>query len=280
MGARVKLVRQPSEVRALHQMRHDVFVEPGHYPPMGDQGLLFDFFDTVSTTDSFLAWVGHEVVGGVRLTVDSEVGLPTDNVLDLRTGLPSASTLAVGSLFGFRRNRANASPRVVRGLLKLLFYRAQFLGCTHLGAALNPALLPMLSRVGMQPIGPKFTARGLPTVPMLADLADLSPDFKRFFQQNRRIPRSVETFERRFFVDGERMGGPGEVQAFVLTEGEATNGEQRFSMGERIVSSADVVAIGSTDVLVLESPPTANGHAHPLSVRTPVRTTFDPKMPT
>ncbi|MEO0602782.1 MAG: cyclic nucleotide-binding domain-containing protein [Myxococcota bacterium] len=270
MGIRVKLATTPDDLKSLTEVRHRVFVdEDGYLAPQG--GRIVDFYDVLPTTSNVIALVNDEVVGGCRLTVDSTVGMPSDRFFDFRPHLPEGARPASGSMMCVLRS-ARMAPRLIQGILKMLFYRAYAAGCTHLVAPLNPRIRPILMRVGMKPVGEVFVdEKGLETLPMVADLADLSRGFNQFMQRQD-VELWLDSFERAFFEDGEPIlqeGTPGD-EAFLLVGGRAeavatdASGRvevlQPFEIGDVFGElallterprSATVRSIGATDAMVL-----------------------------
>ncbi|MBX2799695.1 MAG: cyclic nucleotide-binding domain-containing protein [Myxococcales bacterium] len=272
MSVRVKLAVDPVELRDLMRVRHEVFVEEEGYMTPSDSGMIVDFFDAVSTTSNLIALVDGQVVGGSRITVDSDAGLPSDAAFDFRTVLPEGARLASGSMMCVKQGSRRLG-RLVQGLFRMMFYRAHASGCTHLCGPLNPKIRPFVERIGMVAVGDEFVdGKGLPTVPMVADLSKLSPSFQAFVQRQD-VSVWLDTFERAFYEDGDVIIAEGERgdESFLLVEGTAealrpglpiaaADVVQTFARGDEFGElalltdrprSTTVRAVGKTDAMVL-----------------------------
>ncbi|MEM6931923.1 MAG: GNAT family N-acyltransferase, partial [Myxococcota bacterium] len=139
MSVRIKLAEAPLEVHDILRVRHDVFVEEEGYLPPQDAGLLVDHYDALPTTTNLVATVDGNVVGGMRLTLSSDAGMPTDAVFDFTTVTPLDACLAAGGMLCVRRE-ARMVDRLVTGLLQMIMYRAWASGCTHICGAMNPRI--------------------------------------------------------------------------------------------------------------------------------------------
>ncbi|WP_089937495.1 N-acyl amino acid synthase FeeM domain-containing protein [Candidatus Entotheonella palauensis] len=98
-------------------VRHRILVdEDGYLPDQG--GYIVDVYDALPTTANFIVLDGTEVIGGVRLTADSEAGMASDTSLDFLPLLSSSAHPIACSLFCLRQAyRDNMKPTVpTRGL--------------------------------------------------------------------------------------------------------------------------------------------------------------------
>ena len=271
MSVRVKLATQPTECLDVLRVRHEVFVEEqGYMEPQG--GTIVDVYDTFPTTSNLVAVIDGKVVGGSRITIDSAAGMPSDAAFDFRAVLPQDARLASGSMLCVKQS-GRTRGRLVQGLLRMKFYRAYAFGCTHLCGPMNPRIRSLVEHIGMVAVGEEFVdPKGLPTVPMVADLSRLSPDFQSFVQRQD-VGAWLDTFERAFFEDGEvivQEAEPGD-ESFLVVEGgaealrpgvpvEEADVVQTFARGDVFGElalltnrprSATVRAVGTTDVMVL-----------------------------
>jgi len=271
VSARVKVAESPGEVRDVMRIRHRVFVgEEGYLPDQG--GMIVDFYDALPTTTNLVAVSGRRVVGSARITVDSEAGMPADLSFDFRGVAPDGARLASGSMLCVGRE-SRIVGRLVQGLMRMMFYRAWAMGCTHVCGPMNPKIRAFVERIGMVAVGEPFVdAKGLPTLPMIADLSALAPAFQSFVERQD-FSAWMDTFEREFYEDGDvivREGDPGD-EAFLLVEGraaalrpgqplETAEVVQTFARGDvfgelalltQRPRSATVRAIGEADAMVL-----------------------------
>lgn len=271
VAVRIKLAAEPVELRDLMRVRHEVFVtQEGYLPPRDD--MIFDFYDTLPTTSNLIAVVDGDVVGGSRITVDSDAGMPPDGSFDFREVVPADARLASGGMLCVTQE-CREVRRLLGGLFKMMFYRAAVTGCTHLCGLLNPRIRSLVESIGMVAVGDEFVDRqGLPSVPMIADLGQLSPSLQSFIHRQD-VAAWLDTFERAFFEDGELIVREGQAgdESFLVVEGAAealapglpvdeAPVVQRFERGTEFGElalltdrprSTTVRAVGLTDVMVL-----------------------------
>lgn len=227
MSVRVKLAVTAAEVRALLETRHTVFVEEeGYLPPQG--GAIVDLFDALPTTANLVAVSDGEVCGGVRVTLESDAGMPADAFFDFRAVVPPDARVASSSMLCLRRS-VRGQSRLRAGMLQMCSYWAYARGVTHLCAPVNPKVEPLLRQVGLEPVGEPFVdAKGLPTLPMVLDLQKLRGPYATFVHRQD-VGLWMDSFERAFFEEGEsivRGGEPGH-EAFLVVDGAAAALEAR-----------------------------------------------------
>ncbi len=220
MSIRVKIAHQPREIKDLLSVRHCVFVEEDGY--LSDQGgYIVDAYDALPTTVNFIALDGDEVIGGVRLTEDSEAGMASDPFLDFRPILPSEARLISCSMLCLRE-AYRGNLKLLTGLLMMGAYWASAHEATHLCAPVNPLVQNILSRIGFKTVGEEFIDHnGLPTVPMVLKLAEMNDAFVDFIG-NQHIGMWIESFEHEFYAPGEVIieQGTRGSRAYVLINGE------------------------------------------------------------
>ncbi len=220
MSVRIKIASSPSEIRNLLKVRYEVFVEEEGYIKSGE-GVIVDLYDALPTTVNFIALDGMDIIGGVRLTVDSEAGLPSDNFLDFRPILPASARPISCSMLCLRKTYRGRIT-LYRGMLKMVAYWASANKVTHLCAPVNPLIQHSLERMGFRVVGDQFIdLHGLPTLPMVLDINDLSDVFVEFIRKQN-IGVWIENFEREFYNPGDviiRQGTPGS-RAYVLIDGD------------------------------------------------------------
>lgn len=218
MALRIHIARRPGALRALFEGRHRVFVDEEGYLPRESSGAIVDLYDALGTTANFCATVDGAVVGGVRVTLDSDAGIPADDAFDFDR--PSGARVgACGRMFVTRAHRDDA--RVIVGLLQMSMYWAVQQRCTHLYGIVNPPALDLVRRIGFRAVGPRFTTQdGLLSVPVALDVTQLAPDYAAFVRRQD-VGRTVEDFERWFFRPGEVVGDRLERKrlAFLVVEG-------------------------------------------------------------
>ncbi|MEO1231695.1 MAG: cyclic nucleotide-binding domain-containing protein [Myxococcota bacterium] len=270
MSIRVKVASSPAEIRALLEVRHRVFVdEEGYMPSQG--GAIVDLFDALPTTRNLLAVSAGEVCGGLRVTLDSEAGMPADRFFDYRAILPEGARPASASMLCLRKS-VRGPRRLISGMLQMCVYWAHARGLTHLCCPINPRVAPLMKPIGLEPVGDEFVdAKGLPTLPMVLDMSNLGPRYADFVHRQD-VGLWLDSFERAFFQAGEaivREGEPGR-EAFLVVDGAAAalaagtgeNGPvvQGFAPGQvfgelalltDLPRSTTVVATEPTDLMVI-----------------------------
>lgn len=272
MSIRVKLASTPEEVRALLEVRHTVFVEEeGYLAPQG--GAIVDLYDPLPTTVNLVALSGGAVGGGLRITVDSAAGMPADQFFDYRSVLPPDARAASCSMLCLRRSvRGQSGGRIIMGMLQMCIYWCHARGLTHLCCPINPRIARLMKPIGLEPVGEEFTdGKGLPTLPMLLDMAKLGRSYADFVERQD-VGLWMDSFEREFYRPGEAIIRGGEVgrEAYLVVDGGAAavahgtdvDGPvvQRFAPGDvfgelalltDLPRSTTVVAKEPTDVMVI-----------------------------
>ena len=93
------------ELQAIFRLRYKSYLRKGYIPSNPD-GIMLDEWDELSTTTHFVAMENGQVIGAVRVVIDSTKGLPMDRVFpevinQLRKRgrkLAEASTLVVAEV--------------------------------------------------------------------------------------------------------------------------------------------------------------------------------------
>jgi CRP-like cAMP-binding protein len=104
------------------------------------------------------------------------------------------------------------------------YYWALSRGLTHLKAAANPDVMPMLRGTGWEAIGPEFyhAQYDLRSVPLVLELAKLNKRFLGFIERQD-VSHYLNSFEREFHSEGSSVvrAGDAAADAFVVVRGEA-----------------------------------------------------------
>ncbi|ETW97880.1 MAG: hypothetical protein ETSY1_20985 [Candidatus Entotheonella factor] len=219
MSIRVKIAQHPLEVKKLLSVRHHILVEEdGYLPDCG--GYIVDIYDALSTTANFIVQEGTEVIGGIRLTADSEAGMASDTSFDFRPLLPSSASPIACSLLCLRQAYRD-NMKLLSGLLMMGVYWSCAQEATHVCAPINPQMQDTFNRIGFMAVSDEFTdPNGLPTVPMILDLAQMSDAFVDFIG-NQHTDIWMESYEREFYAPGEVIieQGTRGTRAYVLIDG-------------------------------------------------------------
>ena len=220
MSIRIQMAQTAGELRSLYETRHRVFVEEEQVMAATRLAAIVDLYDSLPTTANLCAFVDETLVGGVRITLDSEAGLPADDFFDFRGHLPKEATVAsCGMMCLTRSTRDNA--RLIVSLLKMCMYWAVLNDVTHLYGPVNPKALGLVERIGFEPISEPFVSvDGLPSVPVVMDIQRMASDYVEFAQRQG-VGLWMENFVRLLYEPGDVVMVAGEVgsDAYLVVEG-------------------------------------------------------------
>ena len=177
----VKRAETAEELTAAFRLRYEVYCVENPYedPNANSGGLETDAYDATALHSLLLHRATREIIGTVRLILPSRgkigMGLPLRNVCDHgllasdSAMLPWTSTAEISRFAISKKLRQCASdrsaeivefppehdarrriPDISLGLMQAVVAMASAAGVTHLCAAMEPALLRMLRRLGMQ----------------------------------------------------------------------------------------------------------------------------------
>jgi N-acyl-L-homoserine lactone synthetase len=226
MPVRIKIAETAVELESLFRARHRVFVEEEGYLGHRSDNLIVDRFDAFPVTINMVALVEGQVVGGMRVTRQSPVGLPADQFFDFSPYLPAGEiSLACASQF-FLLNRYRAiSYRLGFAIIGMCVYWAYNQNITHVIAAVNPVISRLCEAIGMTPAAPCFyhQSRGVEVVPMLLDMSQAKDPFLAMRKCAGRH-ELLENYEREFFKAGEfivESGAPAN-SAYLIIKGKVS----------------------------------------------------------
>ncbi len=224
MTARIKIATTPEEIDAVFKIRHRVYAEEEGHMARRDDGRIYDRFDALPTAVNIIAVVDGQVVGTVRFMEGSLAGTSADTFFNFAPHLDGDHGRRIGASSQLAVAREYRKSGLSFSLLAMGCYWALGRGVTTLKSAANPDVLPMLLRMGWEPVAPEFfhEGYGLRCVPMVLELAKLNDKFLEFISRQE-IPHFLKSFERQFHVEGETVVRAGEeaTDAFVVVHGEA-----------------------------------------------------------
>jgi N-acyl-L-homoserine lactone synthetase len=161
MPVRIKIAETATELDNLFVARHKVFVEEEGYLASRTNGRILDQFDAFPTTANIIALMDNEVVGGIRVTTCSSAGIPSDHFYNFSPFFQDNSGVIAGvSQFFLLKSRRANRYRIAIALMGICAYWAKMKNLTHLVAAVNPVISPLLKLVGMKPVATDFFHRG------------------------------------------------------------------------------------------------------------------------
>lgn len=170
-----KLAKTRKEFEGLFQVRHKVFIEEdGKFPSQPDKR-LYDYFDIMPTNVNVIAMVNDKVIGCLRMTERSEIGLPADRFFDFRPYLPkSVEKLGSASMFALLSEYRN-NMQLIYMLLSIGCYWCISRNITHIITPINPEISPLLAREGFTPLCGKVESNvgGLEIIPMMLQISEL-----------------------------------------------------------------------------------------------------------
>ena len=210
----------------------------------GAQQRLIDRFDTFPDTTHLIATDKSEVIGSLRLTIDSDVGMPSDSWIDLKNTLPAESKLMCCDLHCIKPSVTKGESSLAQsihttmGMLLVASYFALSENVTHIVALAGAELADRLKFIGFhtaicestgieqlesfKAIGANSMASTQTLVPLVLDIQkDLDDSFVQFSQQNE-IQDLIHAYGCALYQPGEvilRAGAAGNC-AFVIGEGE------------------------------------------------------------
>ena len=268
MAYQIKLANTPDLIDQVFKLRHQVFVEQEGYLQATPNGRLIDRFDAYPTTSTFVVIHENRVVGALRLTLDSEVGVPADEYFDFRDHVPDESYVMSAGLFCVSKEYRGIKLTI--GLLLMATYFAASKEVTHVFAPINPVIERLVTNMGFKVIGEEFVEghTSLPVLPLLLDGNELNDYFLEYIKTNN-LQDFLRDYENWYYEAGEQIIKAGSTgkEAFIVVEGSvqvtlAGTGQVLSELGQGEVfgelalltdepRSADVVAKSNVRLMVL-----------------------------
>ena len=177
MSIRLKVAKTPEEIDDALWVRHEVFiVEDGKFggKRLADARMM-DRFDALPDVFNVIAYDGDEPIATIRLTKESEIGLPADEYFDFgefrehanrehasradassdsNAIFGSAGMLAVREPWRSRRDVIRAMYRIAAGVCRSS-------DVTHIMAVVNHQTAGMYRRLGFTSLAEKFWNEGI-----------------------------------------------------------------------------------------------------------------------
>ncbi|NEO83633.1 MAG: GNAT family N-acetyltransferase [Spirulina sp. SIO3F2] len=220
MAVKIKLARTPKQIDEALKVRYQVFCQEDVKlcPQEGDR--IFDRFDTYNTTYHLVVIFDEVVVGTMRMTLDSDVGVPADEFYDFRAHLPEEYNLLSAGMYCV--SRPFRQQNIALGLIQMSVYFSVQHNITHIVAPVNPDIVNLIKRVGFKAISDEIidVHSGLPIIPVLLNINDVKDFFMNFAHQNQ-MYNFINSYEYLTYDEGEYIIYAGDVgdEAFVIVSG-------------------------------------------------------------
>lgn len=221
MPIQIKIADTPVLLDDLYKVRHEVFgVEEALFAPKPD-GRVIDRFDAYPTSTNIVAVIDDLVIGGIRIILDSEVGLHADDYYDFwPEAPPDAVRASVGHFCILKQYR---SSQVAFALMLVACYFACSQKVTYVLAPVNPTVGRMLRRIGFKKVGAVFETPGVTSkvLPMTLNTCELQDLFLDFLRKNN-LYNFLQSYECRIFSPDEMIIRAGDVgdMAYIILDGE------------------------------------------------------------
>ncbi|MCP4695426.1 MAG: cyclic nucleotide-binding domain-containing protein [Gammaproteobacteria bacterium] len=222
MSIEITIAKTTEQTDEVLKIRHKVFCEEeGKFQATAD-GRVLDRFDAYSTTRNLVVITDGQVVGSMRMTLDSAMGVPADEYYDFRSHLPPDNVLMNCGMYCI--TKPFRSSRIALGMQLMASYFAISHNVTHVVAPINPAIAKLQRRTGFKILGEELIEphTGLAILPTMLDMRDLNDYFVKFAQRHQ-LQNILSVYNCVFYQAGEyliRAGEKGDC-AYVIVEGEA-----------------------------------------------------------
>jgi N-acyl-L-homoserine lactone synthetase len=237
MRVHVKVAKTPKEIDGVFKVRHKVFIEEdGKFPSQSDKR-LYDFFDTIPATVNIIAMVDDEVIGCLRMTELSEVGLPADHYFDFKPLLPdNVVKLASVSMFCLL-SEYRSNMQLAYMLISMGCYWGISRKISHIISPINPDIASLIMRIGFKPLCEEVISNvgGLPIIPIMLQVNELRDSTLQYVKRMK-LEEFIDIFEREFFEEGDQiltLGEPGDT-AYVVVEGKVKVSVPREIAGKQL----------------------------------------------
>ncbi len=175
-GTEIRPARSDRELRQAYALRARVFVGEQILNRRADDGLLFDVYDALPSSETFVALDDGEVTGTVRITIHDGGPSPSDD-FDIPAGvLPDDARLSSGSMLCVKPDcrQGTLGLRLVSSGMRAAASR----GSTHALAPIRPEAVPIFQRLGWFELAEPYMhpIEQVPVVPMGSELNAATSD--------------------------------------------------------------------------------------------------------
>lgn len=165
MAIVIKVAKTAKELQDVYRLRFNVYKDEGSFED-NTTGMICDHFDALPNSQSVIAYAQGEAIGTMRVTCDSDVGLPADVHYDFsgyrdkvvnhskENSLPeplfiNAGMLAIDDKWRGRRD-------VFKSIFKIGCDVAKSWGCTHIISTVNEGTATIYRRLGFEILDERF----------------------------------------------------------------------------------------------------------------------------
>jgi N-acyl-L-homoserine lactone synthetase len=142
------------ELEAIFRLRYESYLRKGYIHSNPD-GVMHDEWDELSTTIHFVAIRNGEIIGAVRLVLDSTKGLPMERVFPeaINRLREQGRTVAEASTLVVAGDQSGSCRRLWMGLCRTLWEEAESRHVDELCIAVTPNHLGFYKRLLFKKIG-------------------------------------------------------------------------------------------------------------------------------
>lgn len=178
MNIKVRFAQTDADLDGIFLLRHRVFVEHEQKIKPTPDGRIVDRFDTFSSSVHFMLLVDNRLVGTVRFTEQSKVGLYANDFFNFKPLLSETAKIASGSMLCIETEFRTSEH--IRALFQFAYAWSYARNITHVIGAINPEIEEGFLKSGYRALGPieRDTRRNLNFRPVLLDLENLAPELK------------------------------------------------------------------------------------------------------
>jgi len=248
---RLKIATTPSELDDVYKVRYQVYVEEdSKFKNVKlENKRLFDLFDSLASVANIVAYDGDIPIATLRLNLDSEVGLPSEEYFDfssyrcelMRQGesvLVSCGMLAISEKWRRKRD-------VLQALFKMAIGIGYHWGTTNGIASVNKETVTMYDRMGYEKLSEPIWIESIGNyiVPMAADYKEIHGWAFRGLLESTLDVFWLESFSAQF----ERiLLSPGEIlfrqsdeadDAYIVDAGSVSLSREAFDGKELVIAN-------------------------------------------
>ncbi len=220
----IKIAQTTRELDDVYRVRYDVFIgeEQKFDPAAFHDKRIVDRFDTYPETANVIAYDEGMPVGALRISRDSELGIPADEYYDfseLRSQVRDIFSCSMLTIRLAYRKKVG----LIHGIIRMATNTIVSQGGSHILVVTNADYERFFRHLGFTPVGEKFyscIAKG-DAIPMYNKIDESFSQFNTYLK-NQELTRFRDNFIRMIYKKGETIFNQGEKgdRAYVIFEGE------------------------------------------------------------